>query len=330
MNIYDIAHEAGVSIATVSRVLNNRSNVNRATRDRIRAVLDKYNYTPSAIARGLVVHSMKTVAIFTVDLRLPYYAGTAYTVEREFSRRGYNVIVCNTGGELEETRRYARSLISNRQIDGAVLVGPVFSELGRDPEFSATLGNLPVVVAGGQLDLPNSSSVLVDDAFGVFLAVEHLVKRGRRDMVYVKDLDTAGAEIKCGGFIEALDKLGLKYTGDMTLAAAYGLEGGSQAAAEILRREPRPGAVVCGEDLTAAGVIKGLTGAGIRVPEDVAVTGYNNSDYSLICSPELTTVDNKGEASARSCVQILEGRINNDNTFSSLRINPELVIRQSS
>ncbi|MDR3192713.1 MAG: LacI family transcriptional regulator [Treponema sp.] len=330
MNIYDIANEAGVSIATVSRVLNNRSSVNRATRDKIRAILDKYNYTPSAIARGLVAHSMKTVAIFTVDLRASHYAWTTYTIEREFSRRGYHVIVCNTGGKLEETREYARSLVSNRQIDGVVLAGPVFDEVGRDPGLSATFGNLPVVVANGQLDLPNSYSVLVDDAFGVFLAAEHLVKRGRQDMVYLKDLDTAGAEIKHDGFVKAMDKLGRKYTRDMTLATAYGLEGGRQAAERILQRASRPSAVVCGEDLTAVGLIKGLAGAGLRIPDDIAVTGYNNSEYSLICSPELTTVDNKGEMSARSCVQLLEARINNDSSFSSLRINPELVIRQSS
>ncbi|MDR0449664.1 MAG: LacI family transcriptional regulator [Treponema sp.] len=329
MNIYDIAKEAGVSISTVSRVLNNKSNVNEATRGRIQALLDKYRYTPSAIARGLVANSMKTVAIFTVDLRVPRYACTAYTIEREFSKRGYKVIVCNTGGELEETRKYVRSLAANRQADGLVLVGSVFNDLGRDAEIAAALGNLPVVIANGQLDLPNSYSVLVDDLFGVFLAVDHLAGRGHRDIVYVKSMDTASAEIKHAGFIKAMDKLDLKYAKSMTVAAAYGLEGGRRAAGKILRREPRPTAAVCDEDLTAVGLIKGLTAAGLRVPEDIAVTGYNNSDYSLICSPELTTVDNKGEMSALSCAQILESRINNNSTFSSIRIKPELVIRQS-
>jgi LacI family transcriptional regulator len=330
MNIYDIAEEAGVSISTVSRVLNNKSNVKQATRAKIQRVLDKYHYTPSAIARGLVASSMRTVAIFTVDLRVPLYASTTYVIEREFSKRGYNVIVCNTGGELEETRKYARSLVANHQIDGVVLVGSVFNELGRDAELSGALKHLPVVVVNGQLDLPNSYSVLVDDVFGVFLAVEHLVQRGRRDLVYVKDLVNASAEHKHAGFIKALDELGLRYARNMTVATAYGLEGGRQAAAAILRRNPRPAAVVCAEDLTAIGVIKGLSLAGLRVPDDMAVTGYNNSEYSLLCSPELTTVDNKGEMSALSCVQLLESRINNDSTFSSMRIVPELVIRQSS
>mgnify|MGYP000816785709 CR=1 FL=1 len=101
MNIYDIAKEAGVSISTVSRVLNHKDRVNPETKKRVEAILEKYEYTPSAIARGMVSKSMKTVSVLTVDIRVPHYARTAYTIEREFSRRGYEVTLCNTGGELE-------------------------------------------------------------------------------------------------------------------------------------------------------------------------------------------------------------------------------------
>ena len=89
MNIYDIAKEAGVSISTVSRVMNHKGNVNPVTRKRVEEILEKNNYTPSAIARGMVSKSMKTVSVLTVDIRVPHYAKTAYTIEREFSRRGY-------------------------------------------------------------------------------------------------------------------------------------------------------------------------------------------------------------------------------------------------
>ena len=105
MNIYDIAKEAGVSISTVSRVMNHKGNVNAATKKRVEEVLARHDYTPSAIARGMVSKSMRTVAVLTVDIRVPHYARTAYTIEREFSRRGYEVTICNTGGELEETAK---------------------------------------------------------------------------------------------------------------------------------------------------------------------------------------------------------------------------------
>ena len=96
MNIYDIAKEAGVSISTVSRVMNNKGNVNPATREKVEEILARNSYVPSAIARGMMSKSLNKVAVLTVDIRVPHYARTAYTIEREFSRRGYEVSLCNT------------------------------------------------------------------------------------------------------------------------------------------------------------------------------------------------------------------------------------------
>ncbi len=105
MNIYDIAREAGVSIATVSRVLNHKDIVRADTRAKVEKVLKRCNYAPSAIAQGMVSKSLHTVAVLTVDIRDSHYARTAYTIEREFGRRGYEVILCNTGGDRAETLR---------------------------------------------------------------------------------------------------------------------------------------------------------------------------------------------------------------------------------
>jgi LacI family transcriptional regulator len=331
LNIYDIAKEAGVSISTVSRVLNNKDRVTQKTKEKIQMVLDKYDYKPSAIARGLVSKTMKTVAILSVDIRVPHYARTAYVIEQEFSRRSYHVIVCNTGGELEETRRYARS-VAQGQVDGIVLVGSIFNKLGKDDEVSAALQGMPVVIANGQLDRPNVFSILVDDRLGISLAVNHLIQRGHqpKHIVYVKDRNTESAQIKARGFLNILKEWDVEGTKRHIISTSYGLNGGIQAAEAILRTEFQPTAVVCGEDLTAVGIIKGLTAAGLKIPENMAITGYNNSEYSLICSPELTSVDNKGEMCALLCVQLLESRIDGSNSFSSITINPELVVRESS
>ena len=170
MNIYDIAKEAGVSISTVSRVLNHKDRVNPETKRRVEEILEKYDYKPSAIARGMVSKSMKTVSILTVDIRVPHYSRTAYTIEREFSRRGYEVTLCNTGGEVEETEKYLRTVLE-KKVDGIVLVGSVFNTICKKPEISSLLKKVPVVLANGKLELPNSYSVLVDDRYGVALAV---------------------------------------------------------------------------------------------------------------------------------------------------------------
>ena len=230
MNIYDIAKEAGVSIATVSRVINNKGTVSDATRAKVEAVLSRSGYTPSAIARGMVSKSMRTVAVLTVDIRVPHYARQAYTIEQEFSRRGYEVILCNTGGGREATLRYLRA-VTEKQVDGIVLVGSVFNSIGRDPEGESYLRLVPVVLANGKLDIPNAASVLLDDAGGAALATQHLVAMGRRNLWYVKDLDTASANAKRDGFLKATETLGVR---GRVIETEFSIEGGKQAAKELM------------------------------------------------------------------------------------------------
>ena len=314
MNIYDIAKEAGVSISTVSRVMNHKGNVNPETRKKVEEILEKNNYAPSAIARGMVSKSMKTVSVLTVDIRVPHYARTAYTIEREFSRRGYEVSLCNTGGELEETIKYLRTA-REKKTDGIVLVGSVF--------------NIPVVLANGKLELPNSYSVLVDDRYGVSLAVEHLIQKGHREIYYLRDMDTVSAQLKCEGFIAEMEKCGLKNARQQVLETASSIEGGIKAVEQLIRRKQKFTGIVCGEDITAAGVVKALLHYGIKVPEEVAVTGYNNSEYAKICEPQLTTIDNKPELVAMMSVQLLTSLIEKTEVYSSCTIQPELVEGQT-
>lgn len=328
MNIYDIAKEAGVSIATVSRVLNNKGTVSLATRAKVEKVLADNHYTPSAIARGMVSKSMRTVAVLTVDIRVPHYARTAYTIEREFSRRGYEVILCNTGGDRQAALEYLRA-VAKKQVDGIVLVGSIFNTICRGSEMTALLRKAPVVLANGNINLPNACSVLVDDRQGIALAVEHLIGRGRRSLFYVKDKSTDSACAKREGFLQAMAQAGLDGT-DRIIETGDTLEDGMQAAQRIIESGLPCDGIVCGEDLTAAGVLKTLLREGVSVPQQIAVTGYNNSDYARLCEPMLTTVDNKAEQVGLLCVQLLESRIENTGSGASVSVQPELVQGQTS
>ncbi|MDD3361447.1 MAG: LacI family DNA-binding transcriptional regulator [Hespellia sp.] len=328
MTIYDIAKEAGVSISTVSRVLNNKGKVNPATKEKVEEILKRNNYKPSAIARGMVSKSMRTVAIMTVDIRVPHYARTAYTIEREFSRRGYEVTFCNTGGEYEETERYLKAVIE-KQVDGIVLVGSVFNKLCKNAEIEKLLQSIPVVLANGTLEMENSYSVLVDDEYGIALAVNHVFDKNHRDIYYLKDLDTMSAEVKCEGFLNALKRLGIPDGEERVVKTVSSTEGGRAATKQLLQDHPEVSAIVCGEDITAAGVVKALLHAGKRIPEDVAVTGYNNSEYARICEPQLTTIDNKPEMVAMLSVQLLTSLIEKTETYSSCTIQPELILGET-
>lgn len=326
MNIYDIAAEAKTSISTVSRVLNNKGNVNPEIRSRVEAVLKKYDYKPSAIARGLVARTMKNIAILTVDVRVNHYARSIYVIEQEFSNRGYNVNVCNTGGSIQECEKYFR-ILSEKQVDGIVLIGSVFNELNHYPDITAKIKDIPVVTANGKVALPNFYDVLVDDTKGIRAAADYLFEQGHRDLVYIFDMETDSGRAKRQGFLEAM-KLHDAADGERrVIAADYGLEGGKAAAERLCRLGLDFTGVVCGEDITAIGVMKGLKMRGYRIPEQVVITGCNNSPDSLICEPELTTLDNKPELLGALCAQLLQDVLEGKATASSLAIQPELIVR---
>ena len=212
-----------------------------------------------------------------------------------------------------------------KKVDGIVLVGSIFNTLCKKDEIGNMIKNTPVVLANGKLELPNSYSVLVDDRYGVSLAVEHLLKRGHLDMYYLKDMDTVSARLKSEGFIKALESHGVSDAKQYVIDTDRSIGGGIEAVEKLIAENKKFTAIVCGEDITATGAVKAALRAGLRVPEDVAVTGYNNSEYARICEPRLTTIDNKPEMVAMMSVQLLTSLIEQTDVYSSCVIQPELV-----
>lgn len=323
MNIYDIAKEAGVSISTVSRVLNNGKSSSK-TREKVQAVLEKYNYKPNEIARGLVKNSMKTVAVMITDIRVNHYANTAFILEQVFRENGYNVLFCNTGGLMDNNRYYIVRVLQ-KQIDGIVFVGSIFNEIEKEPDIMGLLKSVPIVLANGHLDLPNAYSVSVNDRMGIKLAVDHMYSKGHRSIAYVQDMDTFSANEKTYGFIQAMDSLELD---GHVFYSEYGLEGGAEVAGRILDSGIGITAIVFGEDFTAVGAMKAIRKRGLEIPSDIAISGYNNLDSARATEIELTSVDNKYEMLASMSAKLLIDTIDGKNV-SSLQIQPTLVVRDS-
>lgn len=329
MNIYDIAKEAGVSITTVSRVLNNKDNISKKTKEKVEYILKKYNYTPNAIARGLVSKSMKSIGVVTTDITDIHHANTAYIIEREFNKLGYNVILCNTGGETTESINYIK-MLSERNIDGIILMGSVFNNDDIKSSISSYVNNIPLVLINGFLNIENTYSVLVDDAYGISLCVDHLFAKGHSEIVYVKDLDTYSANQKKEGFISGMNKHGLTIDNNSIITVEKGLDGGYEAVDKFIKLNKKFSAIIFGEDITAIGGLKKLRELGLNVPKDVAVTGFNNSTFAKCCYPELTSVDNKVETTSSLSVKLLTDLIENKNVTSNILVRPDLVVRESS
>ena len=324
MNIYDIAKEAGVSITTVSRVLNGKRNVNSETRRKVEAILAKHNYVPSAIAQGMVSKSMRTVAVLMVDVRIPHYARAAHVIESECAHRGYNVLMCNTGDVHSDSMRYLE-ILSRRQVDGIIMIGSIYSELVDSPTISNLMQLIPCVVANGKL--PGSFSVMVDDFAGISSVVEYLIQKGHTKIAYVKNEDTESSYRKVSGYQTILRRNDLE---PYILECENSLEGGMECALRFLENSNNCTAIVCGDDLIAAGIVKAFAQKDIRVPDDIAVTGYGDSLYARICEPSLTTVDSRPELMGLMSAQLLSSLMDNQKErCASITLQPALIVGKS-
>ena len=189
MNIYDIAKEANVSIATVSRVLNDSGKVRDITRQKVEAVLKKHHYVPSAIARGMMTNSMKTIGIVTIDIRNLYYANVSHSIEQSLSLLGFNTILCNTGYDIEQKISYLK-MLTEKKVDSIILVGSTF----KDPKLLKPIEDIshktPIIIVNGYYGYPNTYSIQCDDKKALENCVDYLYSKGRRSFVYLYDADT--------------------------------------------------------------------------------------------------------------------------------------------
>lgn len=330
MTIYDIAKACNVSAATVSRVINHKGNVSAKTTEKIENCLRENGFSPSMLARGLSGQSMKLVAIITTDIRASFSANVIYHMEKEFSVYGYNVVVCNVGTTIRE-KTACIQLLAQKGINGIVFIGSALNDQDLQMLLSEHFPSIPIVLANGQLNLPNSYSVTVDDAHGTALCVEHLIERGRRHIAFVKTGDSNNAIRKLSGYKQAMRSAGLVPHDSWMITVSEGLAGAKEAYQQLLQDSKLSiDGIVCSEDITALGILQQLHQAGKHIPEELSVIGFGNTIHSLCAVPPLTTVDVKVETICALAVRTLYDLMQGKAPAQNVLIRPELVIRESS
>lgn len=306
MNIYDISKKAGVSIATVSRVLNNSSKVSEKTRRKVLAVMEENSYTPNAFARSLGLNSMHTVGIMCADSSDVYLAQAIYYLERELRNNGYASMLCCTGYQLEEKEKYLQLLLS-RNVDAIFFAGSNFVE--DTPERNSYLYNaakkIPVFLLNGHLHAPNIYSVLCDDYQAILDVTNETLRTGSQKPIYLyRSLSYSGRR-KLAGFTDACLDHGLSFEEERSFLCPVSLNNTRSFLSSLEEKGIFFDSVIASDDELAAGAVKYALTSGRRIPEELQITGYNNSMFATCSTPEITSVDNRVEFMCITAVSLL-------------------------
>jgi DNA-binding LacI/PurR family transcriptional regulator len=327
----EIAEAAGVSISTVSRVLNRRAGVNEETRRRVLQVLVEKPYTP----RGLgALQRTGVLGLLVPELSNPVFPAFAEALETRAARRGYSSVLCNTRSASMREEEYVRMLLA-RGVDGMVFVSPESTDAAASHEHYRQLkdeGVHMVFVNGGMpsLDVPD---VCVDEQAAGYLAARHLIELGHRRIGFVcGPARSMPSRLKAAGWEAALDEAGLAPDRALIAHAPYGAPGGAAAAARLLETV-RPTAVICSSDLMALGAISEAQSRGLVVPRDLAVVGFDDIPLASYCTPALTTLAQPIAEIARAAIDGLLADLEGSaviNPVHSRVFRPRLVVRASS
>lgn len=330
MTIYDISKKAGVSIATVSRVLNGAENVSAETRKKVLAVMEECDYTPNAFARGLGLNSMNTIGILCADSSDLYLANAIYNIEQELRENSYNCILCCTGYKLTDKKKYLNLLV-NKKVDAVILVGSNFvSNIDTENDYIREAAKeIPVLLLNADFDCENVYCSLCDDFKSTFAATTHILDTGVTDILYLYNSKSYSALRKLSGYQSALTQRGipLKMENMQFFPGNHAdLTGISKFLCE-LDDSIKFNAVMAADDNLAIGAVKYAHLKGLSIPNDLSIVGYNNSILSTCCEPELTSVDNKLETLCHHIVKTLIGILHHTEMPQKVIFSGELVTR---
>lgn len=309
MNIYDISEKAGVSIATVSRVINGNSYVSEKTKKRVLDVIQENGYTPNAFARGLGLNTMKTVGIMCADSSDPYIASAIFLLEQELRQNNYDALLCCTGYHVEDKQKYMELLLSKR-IDAILLVGSNFVEAEADKNsyIKEAAKQIPIMIINGALDGDNIYCTLCDDYDAVFEAVKALNASGCTNILYLYNAKSYSGNKKLNGYLAAVnsDSKVSKKKGNIQFINGS-ITDIKNHLASLYMKGLTFDAIVASDDSLAIGALKFAKENSLIVPDQLSIIGYNNSIISQCCDPELTSIDNKLQTVCSNCISSLMG-----------------------
>lgn len=326
--IKDIARKAGVAPSVVSRALNNKYGVKDSTKKLILKLAQEMNYYPNIAARSLVTRKTETIGIMMADISEPYYSQLIRGMEYIANQTGYTLLFSNSYESVEHNR-VLQKMINAERVDGIIIVGSNIQE----KNFSLTLleEKIPFVLVERSFSDPRVNCIWVDNVTGAYLATKHLIEKGHRKIAHITgNLYFQVALDRIEGYKKALQESGIKYSEELVVSGNFTCQGSYKAMKEILRHHPYCTAVFAANDSMAYGALQAIAEVGLTIPDDIAIIGFDDLEFSSLTNPPLTTIHQPryemGQKSLELLIAILRGEQENG---AKICLNPEIVIRCS-
>ena len=329
VTIKDIAKAVGVSHSTVSRALNRSSLVNERTLARICQMAEEMEYRPNVIAQGLKRKGTKTIALVVPDIANPYFITLAIGVQEKMRTFGYHMILANTNRDLE-TEAEEIKVLCHRMIDGLVICP--LSEASVECLSYLRAQKVPFVVVSRDVKGIAAPVVLPDDFYGAYLATAHLADLGHTRIAHIAGPQKASVtENRIAGYKAALSERGLSTDEQLVTMGPFDITGGYEGARTFLERADFPTAIFAANDLIAIGVLGYIREKGLRVPEDIALVGFDDIEVARHLEVPLTTVAQPTRGIGNRAGELLYEALNSlsGSPFPRIVMRPTLVVRKS-
>lgn len=320
----DIANATGYSLSTISYVLNGKKKVKAETYERIMNAVEKLNYHPNQLARGLKMKKTCTIGVIVPDISNEFFPEILKGIDEVAHKNGYNIFLCNTNNDSSLEKESINMLVS-KDIDGVIFIGSANSQILQYSNIT-----VPIVLVDRKIG-NTYTSVVTDNYRGGYMATEHLIKCGYKNIVLLGGSPTIPNFFeRIHGYMDALSENGFPYEEDNVIICECSIAGGYNAVTELCHKNFCPEAVFATSDIIALGAMRGFRDNGLRVPEDVALIGFD--DIALACHtiPSLSTISQPKFDMGKTAAEKLFSQIfNKEKTVEHIVLKPALVIRET-
>ncbi|MEN8098166.1 MAG: LacI family DNA-binding transcriptional regulator [Chloroflexota bacterium] len=327
----DVAREAGVSLMTVSRVINNKDEISEDTRQRVQKVITRLGYRPSGIARSLAGRQTYTIGLIVPDIANPYFSGIAQGVATITNAENFSVLLCDCDEDpdLEITML---DVLDEKRVDGVIVAAPRTSSKVLLPALAYYSNIVIINRLFEESDHTHVGAfVLSDNELGGYLITQCLISHRHSRIGFLGGPKTSyGLARRMEGYKKALAEAGLEFDPEIIRNCAPTVEGGKTNVSELLSSHPDITALFCFNDLVAIGAIQQCHQLGLRIPDDLAIFGYDDIPMATWITPSLSTCQVNFEQIGREAAKLLINRISNcDEECENIIMQPKLIIRDS-